>query len=112
MGNSIKNVSEKLQYKGDFLQWQDAMHRIFSKILTKPLVLNTPPLPRPEEVVNVSNFANLRRLKLVDDKDKANELATAAFLDNLFPRYKHLVRDDTLSAGELWVLLKSKICVV
>ena len=31
---------------------------------------------------------------------------------NLPPRYKHLVRDDTLSAGELWGILKTKLCVV
>ena len=39
-------------------------------------------------------------------------LRTAGIVENLTPRYKHLVRDDTLSARELWVLLKSKLCVV
>ena len=112
MGDLNKIVNEKLHYKGDFLQWQDVMHPIFCSILAKPLVLNTPSLPRPDEPVNVANSANLRRQKLVDDWDKANELATAAILANLPLRYKHLVRDDTLSAGELWVLLKSKLCVV
>ena len=44
--------------------------------------------------------------------DKLNEFATAAILANLPPRYKHLVRDDTLSASELWGILKAKLCVV
>ena len=112
MGDAQKNVRDKLPYNGDFLKWQDAMHPIFCGLLAKPLVFNTPPFPRPDEPANVANPANMRRQKLVDDWDKANELATAAILANLPPRYKHLVRDDTLSAGELWVLLKSKLCVV
>ena len=77
MGDLNRIADEKLQYKGDFLQWQDVMHPIFCSILAKPLVLNTPPLSRPEEPVNVSNSANLRRQKLVDDWNKTNELATA-----------------------------------
>ena len=76
------------------------------------LVLNTPPFPQPDEPANVANPENTRRQKLVVDWDKANELATAAILANFPPRYKHLVRDDTLSAGELRVLLKAKLCVV
>ena len=31
---------------------------------------------------------------------------------NLPPRYKHLVRDDTLSAGELLGILRAKLCIV
>ena len=31
---------------------------------------------------------------------------------NLPLRYKHLVRDDTLSAGDLWGVLKAKLCDV
>ena len=100
MGDLNKIVNDKLQYKGDFLQWQDEMHQVFCGIQAKPLVLNTPPLPRPEEPINVSNSANMRRQRLVDDWDKENELATSAILANLHPRYKHLVRDNTLTARE------------
>ena len=112
MGNLNRIANEKLQYKGDFLKWQDVMHPIFCNVLAKPPVFNTLPLPRPADPVNVTNSTNLRRQKLVDDWDKANELATAAILANLRSRYKHLVRDYSLSAWELWVLLKSKLCVV
>ena len=101
MGNSVKNAHDKLLYKGDFLQWQDAMHPVFCSLLTKSLVLNTPPFPRPNEHANVASPANTWRQKQVDDWDEANEFVTAAILANLPPRYKHLVRDDTLSAGEL-----------
>ena len=101
MGDLNKIDNDKLQYKGDFLQWQDVMHPVFCSILTKPLVLNTPPLPRLDEPVNVSNSTNLGRQKLVDDWDKANELATTAIMANLPPRYKHLVRYDTIIAGRL-----------
>ena len=97
----MKNGNDKLHYKGDFLQWQDAMLPVFCSLLAKSLVLGDPPSPRPDEPANVANPANTRRQKLVDDWDKANELATAAILANLPPRYKHLVRDDTHSAGEL-----------
>ena len=76
------------------------MHPIFCSLLAKSLVLGYPPSPRPDEPANVANPANTRRQKLVDDGDKAKELATAAMLANLPPRYKHLVRDDTLSARE------------
>ena len=85
------------------------MHPVFCSLLAKSLVLSTPPFPRPDEPANVSNPANTRRQKLVDDWNKANELATAAILMNLLPRYKHLVRDNTLSAGELRGILKSKL---
>ena len=85
-----------MHYKGDFLQWQDAMHPIFCNLLAKALVLGDPPFPRPDEPANVANPANARKQKLVDDWDKANELATAAILANHPPRYKHLVRNDTL----------------
>ena len=112
MGDSAKNGNDKLHYKGDFLQWQDAMHPIFCSLLAKSLVLGDLPFPRPDEPANVANPANTRRQKLVDDWDKANELATAAILANLPPRYKHLVCDDTLSAGELWSILKAKLCIV
>ena len=112
MGDSVKNGNDKLHYKGDFLQWQDAMHPIFCSLLAKSLVLSTPPFQHPDEPANVANPANTRRQKLVDDWDKANELATAAILANLPPRYKHLVRDDTLSAGELWGMLKARLCIV
>ena len=88
------------------------MHPVFCSLLAKSLVLSTPPFPRPDVLANVSNPVNTRRQKLVDDWDKANELATAAILANLPPRYKHLVRDDTLSAGKLWGILKAKLCVV
>ena len=88
------------------------MHPIFCSLLAKSLVLSTPPFARPDEPANVANPANTRRQELVDDWDKANELATAAILANLPPRYKHLVRDDTLSAGELWGILKAKLCIV
>ena len=108
----MKNGNEKLHYKGDFLQWQDAMHHIFCGLLAKSLVLSTPPFPRPDEPANVADPANTRRQKLVDDWDKENELATAAILANLPPRYKHLVRSNTLSAGELWGILKAKLCIV
>ena len=112
MGDSVKNGNVKLHYKGDFLQWQDAMHPVFCSLLAKSLVLSTPSFPRPDEPANVVKSGNTRRKKLVDDWDKANELATAASLANLPPQYKHLVRDDTLSAGELWGILKAKLCVV
>ena len=112
MGNSVKNANDKLLYKGDFLQWQDAMHPVFCSLLAKSLVLNTPPFPRPDEPANVATPASIWRQKLVDDWDKANELATAAILANLPPRYNHLVRNDTLSAGELWGILKAKLCVI
>ena len=102
----------RLHYKGDFLQWQDAMHPIFICLLAKSLVLGNPPFPRPDEPSNVVNPEKARRQKLVDDWDKANELATAAILANLPPRYKHLVRDDTFSAGELWGLLITKLFIV
>ena len=98
MGDSVKNANNKLLYRNDFMQWQDAMHPVFCSLLAKSLVLNTPPFPRPDEPPNVANPANTRRQKLVDDWDKANELATTAILANLPPRYKYLVRDDTLSA--------------
>ena len=112
MGDSVKNGNNKLHYKGDFLQWQDAMHPVFCSLLAKSLVLSTPPIPRPDEPANVANPASTRRQKLVDDWDKANELATAAILANLPPRYKHLVRNYTLSAGELWGILKATLCDV
>ena len=112
MGDYLKNGNDKLHYKGDFLQWQDAMHPVFCGLLAKSLVLNTPPFPRPDEPTNVANPVSTRRQKLVDDWDKANELATAAILANFPPRYKHLVRDDTLSAGEPWGILKTKLCNV
>ena len=112
MGDSAKNGNDKLHFKGDFLQWQDVMHAIFCSLLAKTLVLGDPPFPQPDEPANVANPANARRQKLVDDWDKANELATAAILANLPPRYKYLVRDDTLSAGELWGILKTKLCIV
>ena len=112
MGDSVKNGNDKLHYKGDFLQWQNAMHLIFCSLLAKPLVLGDPPFPRPDDPANVANSANTRRQRLVDDWDKANELATAAILTNLLPRYKQLVRDDTLSAGELLGILKAKLCTV
>ena len=112
MGDSVKNGIDKLHYKGDFLQWQDAMHPVFCSLLAKALVLGDPPLPRPDEPANVANPANARKQKQVDDWDKANELATAAILANLPPRYKHLVRDDTLSAREVWSILKAKLCIV
>ena len=112
MGDSVKNGNDKLHYKGDFLQWQDAVHPIFCSRLAKPLVLGLPPFPRPDEPANVANPANTQRQKLVDDWDKANELATAAILASLPPSYKHLVRDDTLLAGELWGILKAKLCIV
>ena len=92
----MKNGINKLHYKGDFLQWQDAMHPVFCSLLAKALVLGDPPFSLPDEPANVANPANARKQKLVDDWDKANELATAAILANLPPRYKHLVRDDTL----------------
>ena len=101
MGDSVKNGNDKLHYKGGFLQWQDAMHPIFCSLLAKSLVLGDPPFPRLDEPANVANPADTRWQKLVDDWDKGNELATAAILANLLPCYKHLVRDDTLSAGEL-----------
>ena len=101
MGDSVKNGNDKLHYKGDFLQWQDAMHPIFCSLLAKALVLGDPPFPRPDKLANVANSESTRKQKLVDDWDKANELATAAILANFPLRYKHLVRDDTLSAGEL-----------
>ena len=44
----------------------------------KALVLGDPPFPRPDEPANVANPANAPKQKLVDDWDKANELATAA----------------------------------
>ena len=115
MEGPIKNGNDKLHYKGDFLQWQVAMHYVFCSLLAKSLVLSTPPFPRPDEPANVANPANTRRQKLVDDWDKANELATAAILANLPPRDKHLVCNDTLSAlsaGELWGILKAKLCIV
>ena len=76
MEDGIKNASDKLLYKVDVLQWHDAMHSIFCSILAKPLVLNTPPFPRPDESANVANPANMQRQKLVDDWDKGNKLAT------------------------------------
>ena len=91
MGDALKNASDKLLYKGDFLQWQDAMHPVFCSLLAKSIVLNTPPFARPDEPANVANPANTRRQKLVDDWEKANKIATAAVLANLPPRYKHLV---------------------
>ena len=91
MGDSIKNGNDKLHYKGDFLQWQDAMYLVFSSSLAKSLVLSTPPFPRPDAPANVANPENTRRQKLVNDWDKANELAIAAILANLPARYKHLV---------------------
>ena len=112
MEDSAKNGNDKLHYKGDFLQWQDAMHPIFCSLLAKALILGDPPFPRPDEPANVANPANAWKQKLVDDWDKANELATAAIVANLPPRYKHLVRDDTLSAGELWSILKARLCIV
>ena len=96
MGDSVTKANDKLIHKGDFLQWHDAMHLVFCSLLAKPLVLNTHPFPRPDEPANVANPANTRRQKLIDDWDKANELVTVAILANLPPRYKHLVRDDTL----------------
>ena len=66
-GDSVENANEKLLYKGDFLQWQDAKHPVFCSLLAKPLVLNTPPFPRPDEPANVANPANMRKQKLVDD---------------------------------------------
>ena len=112
MGDSVLNGNDKLNYKGDFLQWQDAMLLVFCSLLAKSLVLSTPPFPRPDEPANVANPANTRRQKLVDDWDKANELATAAILANLPSRCKHLVNDDMPLAGELWGILKVKLCVV
>ena len=112
MGYSVKNGNDKVHYKGEFLQWQDAMHPVFCSLLAKSLVLSTPPFSRTDVPANVANPTNARRQKLVDDWDKANELATTAILANLPPRYKHLVRDDTLSAGELWGIIKAKLCVV
>ena len=112
MGDSVKNGNDKLHYKGDFLQWQDAMLPVFCNLLATSLVLSIPPFPRPDVPANVANPANTWRRKLVDDWDKENELAITAMLTNLLPRYKHPVRDDTLSAGELWGILKSKLCVV
>ena len=103
MGDSVQNGNDKLNYKGVFLQWQDAMHPIFCSLLAKSLVLSTPPFPRPDKPANVANPANTRRQKLVDDWDKGNELATVAIFANLPPWYKHLVRDDTFSAGEYGV---------
>ena len=88
------------------------MHPVFYSLLAKSLVLSTPLFPRPDVPAIVANPANTRQQKLVDDWDKANELATAAILANLPPRYKHLVRDNKLSAGELWGILKAKLCVV
>ena len=82
------------------------MHLIFCGLLAKALVLGDPPFPQPDEPANVANSANARKL------DKANELATGAILANLPPRYKHLVRDDTLAAGELRSMLKAKLCSV
>ena len=111
-GVSVKNGNDKLHYKGDFLQWQDAMHPVFCSLLAKFLVLSNPPFPQPDEPANVANPANTWRQKLVDDWDKANELATATILANLPPRNKHLVRDNMLSACELWDILKAKLCVV
>ena len=87
MGDSVKKGGDKLHYKGDVFQWQDTMHLIFCSLLAKSLVLCTPPFPRPDEPANVANPANTRRQKLVVDWDKANELATAAILANLPPRY-------------------------
>ena len=112
MGNFVKNSNDKLHYKEDFLQWQDAMHPIFCTLLAKVLVLGDPPFPRPDELANVANPTNSWRQKPVDDSDKANELATVAILANLPLRYKHLVRDDTLLAGELWSILKTKLYIV
>ena len=101
MGDSVKNGNDKVHYKGEFIQWQDAMHPIFCSLLAKALVLGNPPFPRPDEPANVANPANTRRQKLVNDWDKVNELAKAAILANLLPRHNNIVRDDTLSAGEL-----------
>ena len=109
MGDSLKNGIDKLHYKGDFLQWQDAMHPVFCSLLAKALVLGDPPFPQPDEPANVANPTNARKQKLVHNWDKANKLATAAILANLPPRYKHLVRDDTLSARELWSIRKAKL---
>ena len=106
MGDSVENGNDKLHYKGDFLQWQDAMHPVFCSHLAKSLVLNTPPIPRPDEPANVANLANTRRQKLVDDWDKANELASAAILANLPPRYKHLVRNNTFQRENYGIFSK------
>ena len=67
MGDSVKNASDELIYKGDFLQWQDAMHLVFCSLLAKSLILDTPPSPPPDDPANVANPANTRRQKLVDD---------------------------------------------
>ena len=88
------------------------MHTFFFSLLAKTLVLGDPPFPRPDEPASVANPANALRQKLVDDWEKENQLATAAILANLRPHYKHLVRDDTLLAGELWGILKSKLGIV
>ena len=98
--------------KGTFSNGKMPCIPFFAAISSIALVLDDPPCPRPDEPANVANPANTRRQKLVDDWDKENELATAAILANLPPRYKHLVRDDTLSAGELWGILKAKLCIV
>ena len=88
------------------------MHPVFCSLFAKTLVLNTPPFPRPDVLANVVNPANTRRQKLVDDWDEANELAIVAILANVPPRCNHFVRNDTLSAGELWGILRAKLCVV
>ena len=98
MGDLNKISNEKLLYKGDFLQWQDTIHSVFYSQLAKALVINDPQLERPDEPPNGTGAENLRRQKLVDDWDKANELATAAILSNLPPRYKYLVCDNDMTA--------------
>ena len=83
------------------------MHPVFCSLLDKSLVLTTPGFPRLNEPANVANQKNTQWQKPVDDWDKENELVTSAILANLPPQYKHLVYDDTLSAGELWGILKA-----
>ena len=61
MGDAIKNAIDKQLYKGDLLHLQDAMHPVFRSLLAKPLVLNTPPFPRPDEPANVADPANTRQ---------------------------------------------------
>ena len=94
MGNLNKIANKKLQY------------------LAKPLVLGTPLLPHPDPPANLNNATNVRRQKLIDDWGKANELSTARILVNLSPHYKHLVRDDAMTAGEQWLHFNAKLCVV
>ena len=37
MGDSFENGNDKLHYKGDFVEWQDAMHPVFCSLLANML---------------------------------------------------------------------------